>query len=1802
MVNERIGRIESIDGHAKVEHADGSNEVLHGDSQLYLDDIVSTGRGAHLSVRLFDGSVIELGSEQSQKLDSEITDAGGVQTAALDAGTAIDAISGIGILTRADGEVLVTRDGESISLRVGDSIYSGDIIKTGASGSATFTMADGSGMSLGPDFVADLNDVFFPGTYAKYLESGLDEAASIQAAIRAGRDPSEDAPAPGAGELRSSEGGEAVILQASTRAVTPESGHETHGQELPFRIPEDELLLQTQQPQQPQQNIQFSLSADTGSVSEESGGVVTYTLSYTGGALTGTNQATVDLGIVDDGDGVVAATDGVDYVQALLSAVDAGLAGTGITRSGNTLTFAAGSDTGFTFSLGAVDDDQVEGVEDIVLGLSGAGITSGTAGVASGSDAVNVDIVEQDAAVTFSLVADTGSVSEESGGVVTYTLSYTGGALTGTNQATVDLGIVDDGDGVVAATDGVDYVQALLSAVDAGLAGTGITRSGNTLTFAAGSDTGFTFSLVAVDDDQVEGVEDIVLGLSGAGITSGTAGVASGSDAVNVDIVEQDAAVTFSLVADTGSVSEESGGVVTYTLSYTGGALTGTNQATVDLGIVDDGDGVVAATDGVDYVQALLSAVDAGLAGTGITRSGNTLTFAAGSDTGFTFSLGAVDDDQVEGVEDIVLGLSGAGITSGTAGVASGSDAVNVDIVEQDAAVTFSLVADTGSVSEESGGVVTYTLSYTGGALTGTNQATVDLGIVDDGDGVVAATDGVDYVQALLSAVDAGLAGTGITRSGNTLTFAAGSDTGFTFSLGAVDDDQVEGVEDIVLGLSGAGITSGTAGVASGSDAVNVDIVEQDAAVTFSLVADTGSVSEESGGVVTYTLSYTGGALTGTNQATVDLGIVDDGDGVVAATDGVDYVQALLSAVDAGLAGTGITRSGNTLTFAAGSDTGFTFSLGAVDDDQVEGVEDIVLGLSGAGITSGTAGVASGSDAVNVDIVEQDAAVTFSLVADTGSVSEESGGVVTYTLSYTGGALTGTNQATVDLGIVDDGDGVVAATDGVDYVQALLSAVDAGLAGTGITRSGNTLTFAAGSDTGFTFSLVAVDDDQVEGVEDIVLGLSGAGITSGTAGVASGSDAVNVDIVEQDAAVTFSLVADTGSVSEESGGVVTYTLSYTGGALTGTNQATVDLGIVDDGDGVVAATDGVDYVQALLSAVDAGLAGTGITRSGNTLTFAAGSDTGFTFSLGAVDDDQVEGVEDIVLGLSGAGITSGTAGVASGSDAVNVDIVEQDVEVFPTGLAYTVAGSKLVSGEQLYGIDLETGQTTRVGEVQVNGTSLNPNAVGGMSLNPVDGYLYAVASSGNDSYLIKINPATAETVVIDSTNSFTKATAATHGIDGTLYLSFGNKIFIYDLANPGTSSSLTLIAQGAKSLAIDAIAINNTGDTMYLANGDELWSVNVAPGGGLGSPVLIGQVAETIGSATTAYTLDGMSFDDNGVLWGLDNSGNILRIDIADASAENVTTISNSDVRGGGTDSLAISNVDPGAYVVFSDASTTDSGGLTVQDHADSYTQYIPSDEVSTSFILNETDLDIGSVTAANVDITTGPNGEISVTNLSPSDVDNVYIKADTDKTITVDGFNSVDVTTRGEHNSNITITDAERGVIDTGEGKDHVTIITDPLAGDGGSDETFVIKTDGGDDVITLSPGALANADFVINSGEHMDGSETALDFDILRIDDDIDLGAANLVISNLEGIDVTGSGNNLVQLSAQDVLDMTDGNNILRVDGDMTDAVQALDTGWVQGTDQMINSVNYHTFTSSGVSLLVNEDMQLLGGINIP
>jgi sugar lactone lactonase YvrE len=188
----------------------------------------------------------------------------------------------------------------------------------------------------------------------------------------------------------------------------------------------------------------------------------------------------------------------------------------------------------------------------------------------------------------------------------------------------------------------------------------------------------------------------------------------------------------------------------------------------------------------------------------------------------------------------------------------------------------------------------------------------------------------------------------------------------------------------------------------------------------------------------------------------------------------------------------------------------------------------------------------------------------------------------------------------------------------------------------------------------------------------------------------------------------------------------------------------------------------------------------------------------------------------------------------------------------------------------------------------VNGVALGPNSTSGMALNPEDGFLYAVAKTGGNSWLLRIDPTSAETTVIDDVNNFSKASAATFGTDGTYYLAFGNNIFIHDLVG-----TLTLIAQASPSASFDAMAINLDGTIMYLAVGNDLWQVVInTTNATIEVPTLIGPITDGI----VDYSPDDLSFDDNGVLWALDNAGNILRLEL-DGTAENVTTLAVNEVR-----------------------------------------------------------------------------------------------------------------------------------------------------------------------------------------------------------------------------------------------------------------------------------------------------------------
>ncbi len=171
-----------------------------------------------------------------------------------------------------------------------------------------------------------------------------------------------------------------------------------------------------------------------------------------------------------------------------------------------------------------------------------------------------------------------------------------------------------------------------------------------------------------------------------------------------------------------------------------------------------------------------------------------------------------------------------------------------------------------------------------------------------------------------------------------------------------------------------------------------------------------------------------------------------------------------------------------------------------------------------------------------------------------------------------------------------------------------------------------------------------------------------------------------------------------------------------------------------------------------------------------------------------------------------------------------------------------------------------------------------------------------------------------------------------------------------------------------------------------------------------------------------------------------------------------------------------------------------------------------------------------------------------------------------------------------------------------------------DIINGEGGDD---LLQGDGGDDIVN---GGAGNDEFPDGLGaDILNGQEGDDTFRVVKqsnslTEDQYDGGTGTDTIyfdpfSNVEAYDVDLSlinalnieqlelGNTFgdvnLTLSAQDVLDITDGGNQILVQGDAGDSLTSTGQGWVQGADQVIDTVTYNTYTSAGATLLIEEDI---------
>lgn len=190
--------------------------------------------------------------------------------------------------------------------------------------------------------------------------------------------------------------------------------------------------------------------------------------------------------------------------------------------------------------------------------------------------------------------------------------------------------------------------------------------------------------------------------------------------------------------------------------------------------------------------------------------------------------------------------------------------------------------------------------------------------------------------------------------------------------------------------------------------------------------------------------------------------------------------------------------------------------------------------------------------------------------------------------------------------------------------------------------------------------------------------------------------------------------------------------------------------------------------------------------------------------------------------------------------------------------------------------------------------------------------------------------------------------------------------------------------------------------------------------------------------------------------------------------------------------------------------------------------------------------------------------GAISVDNLpSGATISELSVDADGNTVATVSSSSELDASALNSMTASVTATEANG---DSSTATSSAQIEIDGTASaetvDGTSADEVIDAKEGAD---TINAGA-GDDNIVLDVNDtSIDGGE-GLDTLLISDDMDIDFSALDDNISNIEVIDLGTGAQNITSLSVEDVLNITDTDNILRIDGDDSDTVN-LEAEWTLG-----------------------------------
>jgi len=705
------------------------------------------------------------------------------------------------------------------------------------------------------------------------------------------------------------------------------------------------------------------------------------------------------------------------------------------TAAAGTLTFTPGV-TARTFTVQTTTDALFESSETLTAQLSNA-----TGGALIGTASALGTITDDDPAPSFAVAAATAT----EGGVLTFTVTRTGDAQ---------------------ATQTVQFNSTIAGGNTAAVAD--FTAAAGTLTFTSGVSTR-TFTVQTTQDAIYETGTAETLTVQLAGATGGaTIGTASATGSINDD----DAAPVMSISA--ASATE-------------GGALTFTVTRSLDA----------QGTQTVLYGTTLASGNGAAEVGD-FTAGAGTLTFVQGQ-LSRTFTIASTQDAVYEGDETFTAQISGA-----TGGATIGTAAATGTIVEDDSPPVFTVSNASGTeggaitftVTKSSASEMTHTVVYataagsaqdpedytgTGGTLTFASGTTTQTFTVDttqdaaqelnetfgvplsnpsngatvgaNATGTIVDDDTPAFSIAAANATEGGVITFVVTRTldaptpltieyattlsgdsasvgdftpaAGTLTFAVGSLTQ-TFTVATTVDSLFEGNETLTATIFNA---SGSANIATGT--AQGTIVDDDPVPVLSVAA----VSGAEGTVLTFTVTRTGDAQV---------------------TQTVQYATTI-AAGDTAIAGD-LTAASGVLTFTSGV-TARTFTVATTQDALLEANETFTAQLSNP-----TGGATLNGGAIAQGTINNDDTSSFAIAAATAT----EGGTLTFTVTRTGDA---------------------ALTQTVQFATTILTPNTASAGD--FTASSGTLTFTQGQTTR-TFTVATVQDSTQESNETFTARLSAA--------------------------------------------------------------------------------------------------------------------------------------------------------------------------------------------------------------------------------------------------------------------------------------------------------------------------------------------------------------------------------------------------------------------------------------------------------------------------------------------------------------------------------------------------------------------------------------------------------------------------------------------------------------------------------------------------------------------------------------